>query len=115
MRAILMLAALLVAGCASDPAMPHFTDVPSALPFVEEITVTSRVKDAETVRTECYMRARESGTKTTPDPVAPACSWREKDGRIILLSSRASSFNEVRKMVSKGHELDHWHEGKDHQ
>lgn len=113
--------AALVAGCASPGERIEFRDV-KGQPEVSEITVTSRVvSSAEAVRTECYMRSREAGIKTTPNPTAPACSWRERDSsapkgfRVVLLSVKARSFNDHIVLESKGHELEHWHEGIDHE
>lgn len=116
-----VISAGLVAGCASPGDRPEFRDV-KGKPMVSEITVTSRVLDSvEAVRTECYMRARTAGIKTTPNPTAPACSWREPHSsapggfRIVMLSVKAKSFNDHIVLESKGHELEHWHEGIDHE
>lgn len=120
MRATLAatLAAACLAGCASAPhgdAVPHFEDVPSAAPLVREVTVTSRMlADPQAVAAECYMRSREGGVKAMPNPTAPACSWREANGRIVLLWADPRSYNNHLGMESGGHELRHWHEGIDH-
>lgn len=120
MRAALLatLAAACLAGCASAPAgdaVPYFQDIPSTSPLVREVTVTSRMlPDAKAVAAECYMRSREQGVKAMPNPVAPACSWREADGRVVLLWADPGSYNNHPGMESGGHELRHWHEGIDH-
>jgi hypothetical protein len=113
MRKLAVLAVLVVLDA---PAMDarQFEDIASPKPFVEEVVVVSRMLDAERVRALCYWKQRESGViQRGYLSDAPACSFIEQ-GRIVIVCTRADSFNEQRKLLGCGHELRHWHEGIDH-
>jgi hypothetical protein len=114
MKAITLIVGCMLSVVASAETFV-FTEVPARKPMVTEVTVVSRIADAESVRGTCYMRSRMEGIKIRPHPTAPACSWREADGRIIVLWANPESFNNTAGMVSGGHELFHWHEVVDHQ
>jgi hypothetical protein len=106
----LLALAVLAAGCAANPP---FEDVPAQGPALMEVTVTSRIADAATVRGICVMKARESGVKIVAHPTHPACSWTE-GGRRMILWTRPGSFNDEPALVPAGHELLHHHNLIDH-
>lgn len=105
----IFLALATLSGCAAPP--PSFEDVPASGPARLVVVVESRVADEATVKTTCYWKAREAGTRLMEG--APGCAFTEH-GRRVILWVAPRSFRDRLALEVAGHELLHQHNLIDH-